>query len=202
MTPTDTFTLISAYNNDLSWIDAYFSNYIIYNQGGPIAHKCVVKRPHLGADLLDKFSWIVENYDHLPDVVMFIKGNLFKFISEPEFQAVYQNKTFTPLLTQKHPVKMPMCYYKNGMYYELNAPWYETLSPKKFFKTYNEFAIKMGLPHPRYIPFAPGSNYIVPKENLLKRSRDFYRQLMTYINYTTYSFETHMCERTLYSMWF
>lgn len=195
----NTFALISAYNNDLSWIPEVFENYVIYNQGEPKVG--TVQRSHLGADLLDKFSWIVENYDNLPETVMFIKANLFNYITKEEFDAICHNKTFTPLLTQNHRVYEPVCRYENGIYLERNDSWYANHYPHKFFTDYNSFAREMGLPELEYIPFAPGANYIVPRENILKHPKAFYQKLIGYLDYTSYSTEAQMCERALYSIW-
>lgn len=197
----DTFVLVSAYNNDLTWLNEYTDNHVIYNQGDPINNVHSVLRPHRGTDILDKFSWIVENYDNLPDIVMFIKGNLFKYISQEEFDVICNNKKFTPLLTRDHKTEMPIAYYENGIYNEVNNSWYVPQFPHKFFSNYDDFAKEMGLPKPEYLPFAPGSNYIVPKENILKRSKEFYEKLIKYLDYDSYTAEAQMCERSLYTIW-
>ncbi len=198
----DTFILVSAYNNDLSWLTEYATDCTIYNQGEYFIYGKykVIDRPHLGADILDKFSWIVENYDNLPDTVMFIKGNLFNFISKEEFDEVCNEKTFTPLLTKNHKVEMPIARYNNGIYEEINNSWYVNHYPHKFFSNYNDFAKEMGLPTPEYLPFAPGSNYIIPKENILKHPKEFYEKLIRFIDYDSYTAEVQMCERSLYNI--
>lgn len=200
---TESFLVVSHYQgNDVSWITDYSDFFVIYNQGNEILHSTkVIKQKHLGADLYDKLCFIIERYEELPDVTMFIKSNLFKFISKDEFDLVCHNKTFTPLLTKNHKTYMPVCFYDKGIYWERNDSWYVPTFPSKFFTSYDDFSREMGLPIMEYIPFAPGSNYIVPKENILKHPKSFYVKLMGYIDYTSYSAETQMLERALYTIW-
>ena len=40
-----------------------------------------IRSPNVGENIYDMMRFIVENYDNLPDVAVFIKGNLF---SRPE----------------------------------------------------------------------------------------------------------------------
>ena len=50
---------------------------------------------------------------------------------------------------------------------------------------------------PDYVRFSPGANFIVPKENILLRSKNFYKNLIKFINYTKLSCESHFLERSL-----
>lgn len=202
---TDTFAVVSNYNNDVEWLDDYFENYVIYNQGEKLDHPKAVQRPHIGSDIYDKFSWIYDNYHDLPDRAMLIKANLFKYISKDEFDSVHTNHSPTPLLTMHHKTALPISYYgrvgESIMYHELNNSWYVPAFPHKHFASYNEFATMMGLPTPEYLAFAPGSNYILTRDSIQKHPRKFYKQLMSYLDYTSYSAEAQMCERSLFTLW-
>lgn len=193
--------VVSAYNNDLAWLRDYTDEYVIYNQGEPIDDPRAVQRPHRGADLMDKFSYIVDNYDNLPDVVCFVKGNLFKYISKEEFDTVCRNKSFTPLLTQNHKTYLPTCYYEDGMYYEINDYAYLHPHPCKSNETFEELKVLLGFSGKKYLGFAPGGNYIVPKENITQHSKEFYQKLISYLAYTAYSGEAQMLERGLWYIW-
>src|SRR6185295_3831964 len=95
--------VISNYNNNLDWVKDHTDDYIIYNQGEPINDPKAIQVPHAGSDITDKFSFIIDNYQNLPEVIVMVKGNfLERFITKQEFDKVKDNKTFTPLLTQNH----------------------------------------------------------------------------------------------------
>ena len=52
--------------------------------------------------------------------------------------------------------------------------------------------------YPRYIRFAPGAQYIVPRENILFYSKNFYKKLMGYVDYHRIPAEGFAIERALY----
>ena len=93
----------------------------------------------------------------------------------------------------------------DGGWMELNDSWYlnRTELPTKYFKTYNDFmdfCFKNPI-HPKYVRFAPGGNYIVPKENLLKYDKIFYQNIKTIVEHHQLSGESHLIERFMHTMW-
>jgi hypothetical protein len=214
--------IISRYNQDISYLPEYTSDYILYDRSeAPLPEAIVV--PNIGTDLHDKFTYIIDNYDKLPDVAVYTKANLFKYVSKEEFDLVKDNTTFTPLLTQNHAevlCDVNLCqqlgftppksfsFYKDGMYYELNYPSYlkhHDLQNKyyQYADTYAQFPLLkiLGIGKMEYVPFAPGSNYILPKENILKHSKEFYEELRSYLAWDRYPGEAMCIERALYTLW-
>lgn len=161
--------------------------------------------PNIGNVDWDKLSYLVENYDNLPDVFLWSKSNLFKYITWDEYVHLMDNKTFTPLLTQYHETysdeQGPVCFYKDGMYYERNDSWYVPQFEHKHFTTFNDFAKEFGLPILDYIPFAPGGSYILTKETVHKYPKEFYDKLRNILPYTQLPAEAQMCERAYYLLW-
>ena len=54
-----------------------------------------------------------------------------------------------------------------------------------------------------YIRFSPGGNYIIPKENILKYSKNFYKQIIKILCWRPTGEapgEAHMLERALYTI--
>lgn len=196
----DTFVVLSAYNNDVSWIKDYTNNYVILNAGEPM--EGAVQVPHIGYNIHAYLCWIVENYDKLPKTVMFIKGTIFeKCISREEFDKVCNNKTYTPLLKQDHHVDGSINKYIDGMYYERNNSWWFEHFVHRNVHNYKEFAERMGLPMPEYLGFAPGACYIVPRSNILKRSKEFYQTLISLMDYDPLPSEAHCVERAFHTIW-
>ena len=56
--------------------------------------------------------------------------------------------------------------------------------------------------HPTDVKFAPGANFVVPKANILNRSRAFYRNLSLLIEYESHSLESFFAERALDAIFF
>lgn len=164
----------------------------------------VVKTENIGNVDYDKLTYLYENYYKLPDVFLWGKTNLFKYISEEEYEKVANNKHFIPLLTQNHKVYSdefgPVCYYQDGLYYERNNSWYASQFNYKFCKNYSEFAKMFMLDNPFYIPFAPGGNYILTKEVVHRYSKDFYDDMRSVLNYAQLPLEAQFAERSYYKL--
>lgn len=196
--------IISRYEHNMDWLKDYpESEVIIYDRSKePMEGSIPVK--NIGSDLYDKFTYIIDNYDNLPDVAIYAKANLFKYITKEEFDKVKDNKTFTPLLTKNHKVYndesgMPVCFYDNqGMFNEVNNFWYLYPHPAKFAPLIIDF---FDMKNRLYNVFAPGSNYILTKENILKHPKEVYEKLRSYIDWDIYPGDAQLLERNLYYLW-
>lgn len=154
-----------------------------------------------------KLMFLAENYETLPEYFLWGKSNLFKFISEEEWQKLKDNTDYTPLLTQNHltysdPVG-PVCYYQDGLYFERKDVAQAAFNQFSYrhFKTWEDFALGFNLPNPNYLCFAPGGNYILTKERVHRFSADFYRDLASLLNYAREPREAQMCERSYHYLW-
>lgn len=202
------FLMVSNYNADISWILNYTDNYIIYDRSDTdewiklFDPKKVIKVPNIGWDIYDKFTYIIDNYDNLPESMIMTKGNIFKYITKDEFDEICNNTFFTPIFTKNHKTYKPVCFYgEDGMYNEINNSWYLRTFPAKYFKSYNQFIKSLGLETTKYLKFAPGSNYLVTKENIHKHPRAFYEKLRQCVDYSAHPGEAQIIERFLYTLW-
>lgn len=188
------------YQGDWSWIPKYTDDFLIYNRSDEEIPNSV-RRENVGDADYDRLSYIVDNYFELPDVFMLTKSNLFKYITEDEFQSVKDNTDFTPLLTKNHKTYEPVCRYKDDIYEEINNSWYLGSVPAFHFNSYAEFAQHFHLPNPEYLQFAPGGNYITTRERVHRYGIAFYEELRAILPYCQRPGEAHMIERTYYTLW-
>ncbi len=183
--------IVSHYKSDYKWVKKYTEDYIIYDK----------EYKNVGYNIYDILSFIIEFYDNLPKTCVFVKDNVMeRHITKKEFNKLIKNKTFTPLLTKDHKTDGTISRYVDGVYEERNDSWYLPHYGSKHFKTYKEFAEIMELPNPPYLPFAPGANYIVPRANILKHPKSFYKKLLSFVSYTQLPGEAHAIERALYTI--
>lgn len=193
---------ISRYNQPTDWVAEYVPSMMIYDRSDyPIPGSFVV--PNLGTDIADKLHFIITQYDNLPDVCVYSKANLFKYITKEEFDMVKDNNEFTPLLTQNHRTYKDengkdVCFYKDGMYYEINNAWYLAAHPTKHEP--KEVMEAVGIADIEYVPFAPGSNYILTKENIRQHPKELYIKLLNYVKWAVYPGEAMIIERGLYTL--
>lgn len=192
--------IISRYNHDISYLQDYTDDYVIYDRSeNPAVGSFIV--PNMGTDIADKFKFIIDNYENLPDVAVYTKANIFKYITVEEFEKIRYNESFTPILTMNHQEKEGVSFYKDRIYWEVNNGWYLGAHPPKSQKTANEVAKMVGIAGMPYVPFAPGSNYILTKENIRKHPKKFYEKLRSYLMWDVYPGEAQIVERGLYTIW-
>lgn len=206
------YLVVSNHNNDVSWVPKYTNNYVIYDRSDKYElPKCinlskVIKSPNLGFNLYDYFAYIVDNYSNLPECVIFTKGNVFpRHITQEYFDKIANNDFFTPMEDfNMHKTYWPVCFFSaDGGFCEINDSWYVPEHQAKYFYSYNEF-IKFCFNNPvipRYTRFAPGANYIVPKENVLKLPKVFYKNLLVFVSHCSLPAEAHIIERALHTLW-
>lgn len=189
--------IISRYNHGLGWLTDYTSDYILYDRSEiPLLGAKIV--PNIGSDIYDKFSFIIDNYDNLPEIAIYTKANLFDYIKPREFEKIKDNKTFTPILSQEHHIYPPFCWYENGLFCEVNTYWYLDKYPAKYAREIKDL---FGMDNRKYNAFAPGSNYILPKENILKHPKELYEKLRSYLDWAIYPGDAQLIERNLYYLW-
>lgn len=200
--------ILSRYNHDISWVKEYIDDIddiVMYDRseiklaGTP--EMLVIPVENKGSDISDKFKFIVDNYNNLPDVALYSKVNLFKYCPQNEFELLKDKREFIPLLSHKHLVKKDICWYNNGIYCEVNNFWYLGAHPCKSEETMNEMIDLLGLRGRKYLEFAPGSNYILTKQNILKHPRELYIKLKSLLDWNVYPGEAQICERGLYYLW-
>jgi len=218
------FLVISNYYNDLSWVPDYTDDYLIYDQSDHTIYppkldaEKVIKSPHLGNNIRDYCTYIIDHYDQLPKRMIFATGNIFpKYVSREYFNRIMNNVWFTPIEEYtRHKENWPTCFFSSdGGFCEVNNSWYLKLAndyhPTKYFHDYNDF-LKFCFKNPvlpRYIRFAPGANYIVPKEQIRKLPKVFYENLRLFVSHNTrpqssqssIPGESHIIERALYTLW-
>src|SRR3990167_4051653 len=204
---------VSRYNQDVDWVGRYSPSMILYDRSdNPVPGSNIV--PNLGTDISDKLHYIITNYNNLPPVAVYTKANLWKYITQPEFDRVKNRQEFTPLLTmnhketkfdgtedyiKRHGTDKDVSFYKDGIYYELNNMWYLAEHPIKHDP--KEIQALMGIDKMEYIPFAPGSNYILTAEDIKRHPIEFYIKLYNYLMWCVYPAESFVIERGLYTLW-
>ncbi len=202
---TDHFFCISHYNGDISWVNNLKKeNYIIYNKSGVDINHITdnyISINNIGYNLYSYLEFIIKNYDNLPNVTVFCKDNLFsRHINIELFLRLIKQKKFTSFekVLDKNNFPINLNISDNG-FVEINNSWYKFNFPRKYFSEYNQFYSYIFKCNylPDFIRFSPGANYIVPKENILLRTKNFYKNLIKFIDYSEISCESHFLERSL-----
>lgn len=194
-----------------TWLLKSDLDYLIYDRSDSkeylkdFPQERIIYTKNVGNVDYDKLSYLVDNYDTLPDVFLWGKTNLFKYITKEEFAELKHNQMFTPVLTQGHSSYFDnlgqVCYYSGNVYYERNDSWFLNEVPAHSIQTWNEWAKLFQLPTLHYIPFAPGGNYILTRERVHRYSRDFYEKMRNMLPYAQLPGEAQCAERSYYLLW-
>jgi len=202
------FFCISHFNGDIEWVSQIDkNNYIVYNKSGEKLPKEInhVNIRNLGYNLYSYLKFIIDNYNDLPETIVFCKDNIFRrHIDFDLFKNLLKRNTFTSMEENSHKNEFPIFLKTSDSgFTEINSSWYRNKYPRLFFKDFNYFYqyIFENVEKPLFVRFAPGANYIVPKNNILLRSKNFYKNLLTFVSHSQYSCESHFLERSLFVIW-
>jgi hypothetical protein len=177
------FLVISRFSEDVSWIDNYTSNYLIYNKGEELPEHYKQKIvPNFGGNQYDIFRFIYDNYENLPDLIAFVQGNPFDHCILERFNQLIHNESFTLLFGDPNYPDGNLDgipYWETNNSWYINTPW-NSHKPQSKFSDLDEFAnyIFNNYSHQNTVSFPPGSQFIVEKERCLYYSKNFWKILM------------------------
>lgn len=200
------------YNFTPDWLKDSGLDYVIYDRSDSKEYlkdfdqSRIIYTENKGNVDYDKLTYLIDNYDSLPEVFLWGKTNLFKYLSQEEFDLVKDNQTLTPLFSKSHKSYYDqfalVCYYdEEGMYRERNNSWYLNPMPSNHFASFQEWAKEFNLPTPDYIPFPPGGNFILTRETVHKHPKELYQRMKDYMGYTKLPGEAQLAERSYYLLW-
>ncbi len=204
------FFCISYFDGDLSWVEQICAkNYLIYAKG-PLpadAPHDTIELPNVGYNIYSYLTYIIDHYDSLPEVIVFCKNNVFdRHVSRELFESLCLRKVFTPIEEPKRwdRIAFPASVISSdGGYLELNNSWYITEYDRRYFHNFDAYYgfVFEAASRPDYLRFAPGANYIVPRDHILLRSKNFYINMREFVAHSQYSCESHFVERSLIAIW-
>jgi hypothetical protein len=211
MEKSSNFFVISNFNIDPYKLTKYCHDYIIYDQSNKPEIISLLKNKkdpklffvkHSGNNMTDYIRYIIENYDRLPDTIVFSKSNLIgRYIEEKDFERFYRRKRYTFLYSDSELIEKPGVQYLTDTvnFIEINNGWFVEKSVHRYFISTHQFLsffFKDVRPS-KYINFAPGGCYIVEKERIKYYPRSFYLGIQKVIDYTFFPSEVWILERVL-----
>lgn len=155
----------------------------------------------------DKLSYLVENYHTLPDVFVWGKSNLFKYVDEEYFKEKLDKGVYAPLLKQDHKTYSDqfgvVCKYQGEMYMERADSWFfnNPQLDRREQMTWEKWCNLMQLPQEAFIPFPPGGNFILTRERVHRYAPEYYARMRDMLPYAKHPAEAHACERSYHYLW-
>ena len=181
--------IVARYNENIEWIQRIPTDIdvLVYNKGDQITNYNgkVIDLPNVGREGHTYYTYIYDNYDNLDDYTIFLQGNPFdhsrsiiRTISNIQkcksfdsyFSFISERVLFTSLSGCPYDIYMNI------------KPIYENL----FGPITDENQI---------IQFAQGAQFIVSKQAILSRSKEFYKKIIELLEKECNPYEGFIIER-------
>ena len=181
--------VVARYNENIEWTKQ-FQNVIIYNKGEdlPEEYANVTHLDNVGREGHTYYKYICDNYDNLADHTIFLQGNPFDHspnildkINEYANRK-YLNIQFEFLTRLVLSITLDHCPYHLG--------------PLPLAEVYEKvFDIKRKDSTLQRFQFGGGAQFIVSKQNILKRPKSFYLNIVKLLEYDINPIEGFVIER-------
>jgi len=204
---------VARYNEDLDWLETYKNNSVIYNKGPELDKKQfkeIVETKPVGTESYSFFSYLVDHYDNLPEVVAFIQGRVDDHLGDVKNKHSENDK--------KNPLVF-LDYVLNEAYQKgISAPIDETIYDHTGWKLATPDRIPgkectvaeydnmtdwwenyIGLQWPGPSRCAWCQIFAVRKENILQHPKELYVKIRNDPNFqNTYCEVSHFWERMIF----
>ncbi len=197
------FFCISYYQGNLDVLNHINEcDYKIYSKGNQKS-QYTEKLENYGYNISSYFHYIIDNYENLPERIVFIKNNIFpRHVKLEKFkQLLKKNNEFLGIEDpESYSHKTGISFYdKTFGFFEINNSWYLTSKKTKYFYSFNHFMSTLFTNYKKldYINFVPGANFIINKELILKFPKNFYKNLNLFMSHCKHANESHLIERAL-----
>ena len=184
--------IVSRYNENIEWTKQ-FNNVLIINKGEKINDiNNQIFYPNVGREGHSIYKYIVDNYDNLDDYYIFLQGNPFDHEKNiiNKLQKImndYDNNNKIEFEFLCDLVLHSTVNNEKNLYYQC-ANIFETI--------YKIFGTKI---HPNtFCIFGAGAQFIVSKESILSRTKNFYENIVKILEYDICPLEGYDVERLHY----
>jgi hypothetical protein len=185
---------------------------------------------NVGQNVYDIFDFIYKNYDNLPEICIFCRaaflfpkdngtprynregikmsnGNcseeyFIKIVNNSEFTEIHDYRQDAHEMYKNHQNPASKIDEDGIGFLEINNSWFLSSHPSKHFSRTDDLFNEIfdDYTHLEYIRFSPGANYIIPKKNILKYNKEFYKSMKDYIGWDVITGEAHLFERAAYNI--
>jgi hypothetical protein len=191
--------VVARYNEDINWITD--TNTLIYNKGDilkKVPSQIIV--PNVGREAETYLRYIIQNYNRLPDVIIFTQANIadhkgtndMQHLMKIKDEALQYGKS-TPTTQDESSSWKPDWNYEDGKWF-LDGHYKDGKHVlfEDWFKTH------VSSRYPEKIQVYPNAIFAVKKEYILKNSIEFYKNLISLVNWENNPIEAHFLERSWY----
>lgn len=197
--------VIARFNENITWLDDISNDCIIYNKGEPLNIPNEILRENVGRESDVYLHYIITNYNHLPDVVVFSQAKLvdhyfrsddIKHLTQLKDQAFYYDKSL-PKVSHFTRTSDFFCWDPEWNFREL---FYNKKENYKHVKItfWDWFTKNVSEKYPNPIKIYHNAVFAVKKELILQHPITYYENLINQVNHHINPMEGHFFERSWY----
>jgi hypothetical protein len=204
--------IVARYNEDISWTDSLSPDRIIYNKGDPSTLSTaqpseVTTLPNMGRESHTYLTYIIENYDNLPDVCVFTQGNIADHCGSNDANIL------RVLAAEASDGSVPAGLSRYRLYRATPTDeiWGRTWNRNFNFSNYKkntfedfwqwfERNIAPQFPNPIYV--YPNGIFAVTKARILSHTKDYYKQILDELSWHIDPIDGHFAERSWFHMFY
>ena len=205
--------VVARYNEDINWLRLNYTEpnkgiapIILYNKGESIEYSGpVIALPNVGREAHTYLYHIVNNYDNLADITVFTQAKVWDHMYRQDLN--YLQNLLVESAKEKH-YSRNLSIASKGQYKnydpDFNVQIREALIKickipeesvdKIVFREWFEKHIEPTFPDP--LRLYQGAIFAVSKQQILTRSRDYYRDLLNHVDKENNPIEAHFFERS------
>ena len=186
--------IIARFNEDLNWLLPISHETVIFNKGESLAFqdnfKDIHELPNVGRESHSYLMYIIQNYDNLPDVMVFSQARI-------DDHGYYKPLEFLKnIAIQAEKYGFSNNFSRTTIPHDWVLRYYKTPLASRSNLTFGRWMdMYLNGYRPNLKIFWCGI-FAVRKENILKRSKESYIQLLQHLDYHNNPVEGHYFERT------
>jgi hypothetical protein len=198
--------VVARYNENIRWLEPELDNCIIYNKGEKLNVRNEIMLPNVGRESETYLQYIIANYNHLPDVIVFTQGRIsdcrgcgddvryLLYMKDSALQHSKAQQYIRHYETDSHI----NCWDREwnvsqGRYYLHDN--YRNQHRVTFLKWFEEH-VNENYPNP--INIYLNGIFAVRKDAVLKRPIEYYERMLQEVNHQNDPAEGHFFERSWY----
>jgi hypothetical protein len=178
--------VVARYNEDIEWTKQFSNvfNVIIYNKGEKLNVPNEIMMDNVGREGHTYYKYIVDNYDNLPEYTIFLQGHPFDHSPN-----IIQNLSICAKPSWNRPFKfLSETIHKNNL--DFQKGYYPQCE-----KIYDTHEFLFNSRKNRKITFGPGAQFMVSRDRILSRSKEYYEKIVKLLDYSSNPMEGHHIER-------
>jgi hypothetical protein len=173
--------IVARYNEDVEWVDKIKYDTIVFNKNENDVNLFENNLPNVGREGHTFFSYIVNNYEYLPEYVAFLQGkpndhcaNFIDDINTFSFNTEFKQlgPLFEEITTNEH-INQQVIGYANKIGFEIKFPLY----------------------------YVRGAQYIISRNLLHKKPKAYYEKILDTLSYDVYPWDGLNVEKTLFQIY-